>query len=122
MNLPCFQEGSFVAEIGMTEKELVMIPTKELNQMMEAIDVSREDKKRIKQRRRTLLNRYIIRAVQILCLLPFVDGNQLTLQCKIFDDKGKSKETALLWRLKTVMRYRLGCGFPVSFEFPPLPG
>ena len=61
--MPCFQEGSFVAEIGMTEKELVMIPTKDLNQMMKVNDVSREDKKRIQQRRRTLLNRYIQRVM-----------------------------------------------------------
>ena len=34
---------------------------------------------------------------QILCLLTFVVGNQLTLHCKISDNKDKSKGTAHLW-------------------------
>ena len=36
---------------------------------------------------------------QILCLLTFVVGNQLTLHCKISDNKDKSKGTAHLWYL-----------------------
>ena len=61
VNLPCFQEGSFVAEIGITEKELVLMPIKQLNKEIKDRNVSIEDKKRIKQTRRTLLNRYIKR-------------------------------------------------------------
>ena len=38
-----------------------------------------------------------ITAVQILCLWTFVVRNQLTLQCKISDNKVKSKESAELW-------------------------
>ena len=37
------------------------------------------------------------RVVQILCLLTFVVRYQLTLQCKISDDRGKCKGTAQLW-------------------------
>ena len=36
-------------------------------------------------------------AVLILCLLNFVIGYQLTLQCKISDKKFKRKGTAQLW-------------------------
>ena len=61
MNLHCFQEGSFVAEIGITEKELILMPIKQLNKEIKGRNVSMEDKKRIKQTRRTLLNRYIKR-------------------------------------------------------------
>ena len=39
----------------------------------------------------------ICRAVQILCLLTFVVRYQLTLQCKISNNKSKSKGTANLW-------------------------
>ena len=39
----------------------------------------------------------MITAVQILCLMNFVFGNKLTLQCKISDNKFKSKGTAQLW-------------------------
>ena len=38
--------------------------------------------------------------VQILCLWTFVVGNQLTLHCKISDNKNKSKGTAHLWSYK----------------------
>ena len=63
VNLPCFQKGRFIPEIGMNERELVLISTKDLNRKMKDNDVSREDKKRIKQTRRTLLNRYIQRKI-----------------------------------------------------------
>ena len=39
----------------------------------------------------------ITRSVQILCLMTFVVRYQLTLQCKISNNKSKSKGTAHLW-------------------------
>ena len=39
----------------------------------------------------------LTRAVLILCLYTFVVGGQLTLKCKISDNKCKTKETAQLW-------------------------
>ena len=57
--MPCFQEGKFIVEVGLNERGLVTIPTKALNKLMKDNNVSKEDRKRIKERRRTLLNRYV---------------------------------------------------------------
>ena len=53
-----FQEGEFNPEVGMTDRELVMLPTKELNQRLREKMLSKDVQKRIKQRRRTLKNRF----------------------------------------------------------------
>jgi len=50
-------EGEFIVEVGLNERGLVTIPTKALNKLMKGNNVSKEDRKRIKERRRTLLNR-----------------------------------------------------------------
>ena len=71
MNLLHFQEGSFIAEIGMTEKELVLMPIKQLNKEIKGRNVSVEDKKRIKQTRRTLLNRYIQRRLKTVMAMGY---------------------------------------------------
>ena len=53
-----FQEGEFIPEVDMTDRELVLLPTKELNQRLREKMLSKDVQTRIKQRRRTLKNRF----------------------------------------------------------------
>ena len=61
-----------------------------------------------------LLERSSIQVWKFLHFLAVVDDDDICGNCDavILNRRG----------LSSVVRRKLGCGFPVSFEFPPLPG
>ena len=51
--------GSYIEDLDMFDEELVMMATKDLNSLLKKRNVAKPRQKDIKQRRRTLKNRYI---------------------------------------------------------------
>ena len=49
--------GSYIEDLEMFDRDLVLLPTKDLNQLMKRKNIPKERRDQIKQRRRTLKNR-----------------------------------------------------------------
>ena len=49
--------GSYIEDLDMFDRDLVLLPTKDLNQLMKRKNIAKERRDQIKQRRRTLKNR-----------------------------------------------------------------
>ena len=53
------QVGGFIEELEIYDQQLVLMETKELNKLLKKRGVSKRKQKDIKQRRRTLKNRWV---------------------------------------------------------------
>ena len=49
---------NFRPDVGLSDADLILIPTKDLNKLLKKKGISKERAKEIKQERRTLKNRY----------------------------------------------------------------
>jgi hypothetical protein len=58
--------NSYIDELGLCERDLVLMETKDLNKLLKKKGLKRDKQQEVKQRRRTLKNRSVLLQLKII--------------------------------------------------------